>query len=266
MGRIILAIPNTDAGDAALAHLRQNSQSEFAATFQFTLGEVLARQARLRDRAFLDGALRHTYVSLLTSEGVEFTTINQILAFHQNVNAQSGDTHGYVERGDIDRPMRPALTPSSSPGIGVPLDLKAPAEHANYLSLLNVPTAHARGVKRGNARVAGVDTGIDDSLLPSPISIAEYHDVINNLHYPYPGGGPPPPPTLNDSNGHGSAMALIITETAPDAQLYVIKICDDVPKLWDAMAGLGQALYASAGVINFSFCFVFHVNMWCTFG
>lgn len=264
MGRIVLAIPNTMAGDVALDHLRKSSYSAFSATFQKTLGEVLSRQAAVRERAFLDGALRHTYVSLLTLEGTEFTTINQILGFHHNVNAQPGDTHGFVERADIDRPMGYALTPSASPRIGVPLDLKAPAEHANYLSLLNVPAAHARGVKGGNVRVAVVDTGIDDSVIPSPVSIAEYHDVIADLHYTYPWGSPAP--TLNDANGHGSAMAMIIAETAPDAELYIIKICDDDPTLWDAMAGLGQALYVNAEVISFAFGFVSNANMCCTCG
>jgi subtilisin family serine protease len=264
MGRIILAIPNTPAGEAARRHLFNNAQAEFGAKFESTLGEVLLSESKARDLPFLDAALDHTYVLLTTAEGAEFQTIGQILDFHNNSNARTGDTHGFVERGDIDRPMEPALTPPSSPRVGAPLDLTAPANHADYLALLNVSAAHARGVKGGGVSVAVVDTGIDASVTPSPVGIKEYHDVVNNLHYTRPRHRPPS--TFSDPNGHGSAMALIIAETSPDAELCVIKICDDDPQLWDAMAGLGQALYAGTQVICFAFGFKSTKNTCCTCG
>jgi subtilisin family serine protease len=265
MGRIILAIPNNPAGRVALDHLRQNSETQFGAVFEGTLGGRLSKQAAQNDRPGLDEIFNHTYVSLTTPEDQEPTVLNSILQFHNNDKAKQGDAKGYVECGDLDRKLQRSLTVAVTPRIGAPLDLStSPAKHNDYLNLLATSNAHSRGAKGKNVRVAIIDTGIHSSVTPNPVPIEEYHDIVNDIHHT--GSAPIPHTTLIDVNGHGSAMAMIISEVAPDAVLSVIKICVDDPQLWDAMAGLGQALYVGAKVISFAFGFTSTANMCCVCG
>ena len=261
MGRIIIAVPNSPAGEIALKHIQQQP-TFFDVTIKMTLGGALSPQPVPNERYRLDLTLKHTYL-LLTTEKNEFDVITRILRHHNNPQARPGNTRGFVEVGDIDRPMSAALTPAASAALGVPIDLNL-GNHANYLTQLNVSAAHAAGVKGKGVTVAIIDTGIDSSITPSPVYVEEYHDIVRNQHLaPIVGGTVT---GVNDANGHGSAMAKVIAEVAPDAQLCVIKICDNNPQLWDAMAGFGQALYANADVISFAFGFTTTGNLCCTCG
>ena len=102
--------------------------------------------------------------------------------------------------------------------------------------------------KGNDIKVAVLDTGIASHL---DLNIAGGHSVISNDY--------------NDNNGHGTAVAGVISAlindegiigTAPEIDLYAVKIMESSSgDLSDAIAGLEWAINNSMDIVSMSFGF-----------
>ena len=88
-------------------------------------------------------------------------------------------------------------------------------------------------------KVAVVDTGYE-----KPNVIADFRDVWDGANR-----------APVDRLGHGTAMADIVRDIAPDALVYAVRVSEEIElKLWNAMMGISAACFEfQADVINLSF-------------
>ena len=115
------------------------------------------------------------------------------------------------------------------------------ATHEQYRALLGLPYANSTGA---NTKVAIIDTGLGThaGIIVSPDS-RNYHD-----------SDPKNVNDISDRNGHGTAVASIIHDVAPNAQLRVLKVGDSNPiSEWNVIAALIAA--KSADIINMSLAY-----------
>jgi len=158
---------------------------------------------------------------LRVPEGQEVWKIN---ALHRDYLSFAMKSHG---------PVRiPAIVPNSYLTLE---GFNPSADYAAYKSMLgSMHGATGKGVT-----VAVIDSGIEPgSALPSKIT-----DLLTTPN----GSGA-------DQVGHGTAVASVIHDVAPDASVEIIKIADTKRLVeWDGLAGLMTA--ASADVINLSMSF-----------
>ena len=113
--------------------------------------------------------------------------------------------------------------------------------HSQYKSDLNVLPG-ASPVNADQIRVLIVDTGIADDV---PFTIAEERNFAD----------PNNKSKATDDNGHGTAVALIINDLVPDANIIAYKVADASGRAseWDTLAAL--AAKHNAHVINISLAF-----------
>ena len=111
--------------------------------------------------------------------------------------------------------------------------------HRTYKQLLGLPHPNSTGA---NVTVAVLDTGLDPQTgIATTAASRAFHDDTNTT-------------TIDDHNGHGTVVASIIHDTAPDAQLLVLKVGDGNPiSEWNVLAALLAA--HSADVVNMSLAF-----------
>jgi len=112
--------------------------------------------------------------------------------------------------------------------------------HAVYKSSLNLPPQSSG---RPKVNVAVLDTGVaSDTAFPVSPESRNLVSVTNVMA-----------PT--DDNGHGTVVALIIHDLAPDAEFRIYKVVDQSGRAseWDTLAALVAA--AQADIINLSLAF-----------
>lgn len=221
--RLIVTLRRTIGWTAVLDDLRNADQ--FDCRFEGMLADRLsglASGSALRE-------LEYQFVILRCAPGDEFHAASRIMARHSG-------TAGNVIAVEPDGLLR-----FSMPSIGLPFHLAG--QHGQYLSMLNVPTAHLSTTGNG-VRVAIVDTGADLH------SAKDFYDVLD-LSGVHPGL------PSQDQDGHGTAMATIVQQVAPDADLFVIRISNQAQAtLLDAMAGVSAAVVdCRADIVNLSFGF-----------
>lgn len=134
-----------------------------------------------------------------------------------------------VRLGSGDRDELNALLVPSAQYLGLPFSLGG--KHTDYLNQMNVPDAHRNGIKGHGIRLAIVDSGLDAA---SPLRIADFYDIE---------AGPPihiGAAGQIDNDGHGTAMAVLAAEVAPEAEIYIVRVMDrGALTLWNVLAGAG---------------------------
>jgi hypothetical protein len=263
MAYIIVQIPNDfqryPGARDAIEHLRgrdiaQHLRCSYVAEF----GE------HLRDHGVQHSTyaahLPHSYHLLkpLFDDDI-YKTIADIYCFH---NEKTGTPpHGYVERVEPDRKLM-----LSAPAVELGKQFTTNATHASFMTQLKISQAHTttRGLGRS---IAVVDSGIDpndtqnaNAVSPAArnIQYASYHDMLT----PVAAGTTA---AAKDDLGHGTAMAKIIKDVAPEAELHVIRVLDKVDtRAWDVMAGVATAVFdCQADIVNLSLGFP-HLNLGCS--
>lgn len=145
-----------------------------------------------------------------------------------------------VYPGQSDPPFEPTrIAPNSRMTLsGVkPTDFAFSAEHqSHYMPMIGRGSPAKLGPTP--VTVAIVDSGIE-AASPTPLHVTACYDV----RYPKQ--------PVQDSDGHGTAIARIIDTVAPGVALHVYKVTDSTGLYeWDVLAGLIQA--TTANVINLS--------------
>lgn len=236
MARLIIEIPNDNSLASSFASESLRSRpGDVGCSYKVELAEYLNRKQVRRYNSVY--RLPLSYHLLETLPGITAFEAVTMIAREHNDRSGNNPPHGYVSRIEIDRGLRLS---SSAKRIGTGFTLGG--EHSNYLSDLNIATAHST-TKGSGTRIAILDTGIDSAALAP----ASFRDLA----------GDPPSNTPVDDNGHGTAMAKIIDSVAPGAEVHVIRIAeDDSSTLWDTMAGITTAVFeARAHLINLSLGF-----------
>jgi subtilisin family serine protease len=105
--------------------------------------------------------------------------------------------------------------------------------------LLKVQDARRNGITGYGVKVAVVDSGFEKTGV-----VAGFLDVWDRRNR-----------TETDKLGHGTAMANIILDIAPDAEIHSVRISEGTRlKLWNAMLGIAAASFEfDADIINLSF-------------
>lgn len=264
MTYIIVQIP-TDTqkfpgASLAIEHLRGRDMArDLRCKYVAEFGEHL-REHGVQHSTYAD-YLPSSYHLLETLDDDDiFASIAHIYCFH-NDPAGNHPPHGYVERVEPDR----ALV-LSAPPVEIGKNFTTNAAHASFISQLNISAAHA--VTKGLGRsIAVVDSGIDpnDTQNPNAVSPAARRVTYKSYHDMLTKASAATPAAEKDDLGHGTAMAKIIKDVAPDADLHVIRALDKVDtRAWDVMAGIATAVFdCQADIINLSLGFP-HLNMGCS--
>jgi hypothetical protein len=110
---------------------------------------------------------------------------------------------------------------------------------ASYLEMMNAHARPAPGATLGTA-VALLDSGIDTC---GEFNVRRAANFIDDDH------------DVTDQWGHGTAVATLIRQLAPDAELYVAKVANDQGRVseWDVLAALH--LPPDVQVVNISLAF-----------
>ena len=233
MAELVLTIPQTTAGRIALTHLTGEGAALFDGKYEQSLSD------RLRDTraaaALSDFA--ETFHLYRVPDCKEWPSITAILRFH---SYPEGGTppHGYVSGAEFNSEF------TLSAKLGTPITFHA-ANRLIYRKTLNVDAAAGDGITGDPIKVAVVDSGANG------VALRDFYDVQNSTNV-HPGAG-----AMVDNNGHGTAMANIISDVAPGAHLYAVRIADqDKAFLWDAMAGTALAVEdCGADIVNLSLGF-----------
>jgi hypothetical protein len=229
-GNLVVSVSNDDAGRRALEQIARNSE-EMGYAYYGTLGDNL----RFRSDAagMVDESLPMLYALLETLPGHEIATINQLLCDECD-NRRPGEPFGIV-----------GIEPNFQCRYGLPgaiggnYDLRSPgSKHDDYCNLLNVQDAYRKGVRGHGVTVVVVDSGYEKSGV-----IAGFRDLCDRANF-----------AEADKIGHGTAMADIIRDIAPDATVDSVRISEGpTPKLWNAMLGVSVAAFEfKADLINLS--------------
>lgn len=234
MAELILTIPSSPAGTIAIEHLSSNGQTEFGCEY---LGELSRAVADLAAADFLRN-LPFTLHRIATEDGQAASAMNRILTWHSR---EIGEwPHGRVDA------VEPNFRLYTLAALGLPFHLGG--DHSTYLSLMRVPNAHAARLRGSGVRVAILDSGLDAG---AGVTIHDFFDVENaaKLH--------PVPPAPVDNDGHGTAMAELIHDVAPDAEVYIVRVLDSGSlNLWNLLAGVSVAIAdCEADIVNLSIGF-----------
>lgn len=241
MPRFICTVPNTSAGQRAADQLRKNGIGEYEIKYINSLGDYLRRVppgegGALASAQRVDTMLPYTFHEIEIPEGEEQPTIQRLLRFHND--PRELPARGFIEA------IEPNLDLELSAKLGLPFTLGG--MHTSYLGQLNVGALHGAGFKGQSVRVAVIDTGAVSSGF-----VSDFYDLTPGASTTHPG-----PWATVDVNGHGTAMAELIHEVAPDAEIQVIRICDGNPKYFHVLAAVALAVFdCHAHVINMSLGF-----------
>jgi subtilisin family serine protease len=185
MGELILTIPNGAAGKIALERL--SGGNDLGVEYRLPMTDVFNKLDLRADRLL---QLQQSYHLVSVRDGDEIPVISRILRrFDDPENMQGPGKVTYAEynwQGSLSSPL-------------LAFD---PVNHATYVANLNVAAAYKAGVWGRGVRVAVIDSGVDAAF------VHRSYDVFSATNAWSSGG--------IDMLGHGSAMAMIIHDIAPD--------------------------------------------------
>jgi hypothetical protein len=235
MARIIVRVPNSAAGRIASEHFYSQNLTQLNCKHIAELGPYLGARGVINHTQA--EKLKSTYHLLDTLDNDLFGTIAAILRFHNDPQSQTFP-HGYVELIEPDRHLTLAA-PNTAIGTGFTLK----NTHSQYKTELDIAAAHLV-TKGAGMRIAIIDSGIE----PGTVTHQSFRDLLSTTT----------PAVPVDNLGHGTAMAAIIQDIAPDAEIHVVRIVDqsgDVT-LWELIGALTAAvLECKAHIINLSLGF-----------
>jgi hypothetical protein len=230
MSGLVVSIPRGEAGNTAWVHLQEAGQRDLGVGYRQALHTRLSGlQSGLRLMA-----LDHTFHRLEVEDGLEAAAINRIMSWH-NGEGGRGSLHGRVDAVEPDLIFQPSAT------LGLPFH--PGGLHQTYLQLMKVDDAHRAGVDGKGITVAVVDSGADAGM-KKPVD--DFYDIQS--------GNPVHPGAHVDHDGHGTAMATLVQEVAPEAKVVAIRVFDeDKLNLWNVLAGTGTAVFdCNADIVSIS--------------
>lgn len=229
MAEIILSAPNDLAGAIALDSLRNRGERTHDFRYLRDLSTALpgARAA---------GILHELPVSFHLMEArdeIAEPLIRDFLGLHSDPAATSGE-RGFLFSAEPNWDHSFCAPPGGAPALQ--------ADHSTYLSQLNVPAAHRKANFGKSGHIALIDTGCDG------VAINDFYDLLHPTSH-HPGTS-----AATDKVGHGTAMATLIREVAPDCTLTVIRTSDSATiPLWHLLGAIVLAVFdARAEIINLS--------------
>jgi hypothetical protein len=228
---VIVSVLNRDSGRRMLDLLQKESES-FGLRWVGTLRSELEK-AGVENAAAAD-ELEHQF-ALLRIEGgggSDVHALRELFRFECREGKKSGV--GPFVAAEPDYPMRYSIATK----IGSNYDLNAANSwHSDYCRILNVGGAHRAGLKGKDVTVAVVDSGVETTGIATDFQ--DLQDPTNTNE--------------TDDNGHGTAMASIIADVAPEATVHAIRISDGFPRMWMLMMGVAAASFEyAADIINLS--------------
>jgi hypothetical protein len=230
-GNLILSVYNDEAGRLALMRVR-DTVGQLGLAYHGTLGENLAGLG-LELAGRVDEALPLRYALIETMPGYEMATVRELLRFDcDRRRSGEGDGIAYIEPNLECRYSLPGI-------IGSNYDLRTSgSRHDDYCDLLKVDDAHGNNIKGSGVKVAVVDSGIEKVG-----AAAAFRDVWDRQNR-----------TEADRIGHGTAMTAIVSDIAPEASVYSVRISEGSrPQLWNAMLGVSAASFEfDADIISLS--------------
>jgi len=236
----------------------------------FSREDVAARRlmAMLRDRAvehveYLDSlADRLNYLDLKPDPNFEFelhrvrvpvgqesfkTTYLQYFykrAMFEAIVQAPDKTVATHSRSDFQFTVAPhhILSTSSSAPAGTPVSAKQFHFGSLYNQFKKRIGLTSTSSQNEKIRVLVLDTGVAND---APITVANKRNIVD----------PKNPGNIDDDNGHGTAIALLIHDLAPNAEFLIYKVADSTGRIseWDALAGI--AAQSDAHVVNLSMQF-----------
>lgn len=248
MPRYICTLPNTTAGKRVVDDLREYG-GDGEITYLHSLGEYLRRApggegSGLASAELVDTILPFTFHEIEIPEGQESRLVPQLLSRHNDPRGIR-QRRGFIEAIELNRTVYLLGGPGQLFTIG--------GQHPSYMSQLNVQLARTHTANGLEARVAVVDTGSENLSF-----VTDFYDVSRYATNPHPGTA-----GQTDVTGHGTAMATLIHEIAPDAEIHVIRICEDVPSYFQILAGVTVAVFdCHAHIVNISLGFK-NWGGWC---
>jgi hypothetical protein len=231
-GNLIVSVYNNQSGLAALERLQVSLRDRRDLFYHGTLGENL-RRFELGDGA-VDERLPLRYALIETLPGYEIATITELLCDACD-HRRPGDDNGIA---NIEPNFQCGYSAFS--GIGINYTLRSTQSmHDTYCDRLNVKDARKNGISGAGVKVVVVDSGYEKTGV-----LAGFLDVCKRGNR-----------KETDALGHGTAMADIIRDVAPDASIHSVRISEGTRlKLWNAMLGIAAASFQfDADIINLSF-------------
>jgi hypothetical protein len=135
------------------------------------------------------------------------------------------------------------LSLAGSPSVVAPVSAKNfqfGGNHSYYQQAIGLPLASSS--KPDKIRILLLDSGVAGD---TAITVTDRRNIVD----------PNNPHNTADDHGHGTAVALLIHDLAPNAEFIVYKIADSTGRIseWDALAGI--ATKSDAHVVNLSLQF-----------
>lgn len=228
MAEWILSIPNDRAGGIAVEWLRNRAERTRDLRYIGALPEML-RRTKAGEALFSLNAAFHL---LWLRDDIDEALVRDFLGIHTNPGATEGD-RGHI----LSLEPNAAFTLCAPPNGALSLQ----ADHAVYMKQMDIAAAHGKGNYGKGGHIAVIDTGCDGPR------IDDFYDLAGPTLHPGSTGAV-------DKVGHGTAMATIIREVAPDCTLTVIRTADstNIP-LWHLLAAIVLAVFdAQAEILNLS--------------
>ncbi len=229
MSEIVLTVPNNRAGAIALDTIRNRAEQRSGHRY---LGE-LSRS--------LPGSLSSEYLPQLAAgfhlvevrEEMADALLRDFLGLHREPGATSGE-RGHILSAEPNWGFSLCAPPGGPPVLQ--------PDHATYMTQLQAHVAHAKGNQGACGHVALIDTGTDG------VAIDDFYDLLDPAQH-HPGKA-----HSTDKVGHGTALATLIREVAPQCTLTVIRTTDTTTiPLWHLLAAICLAVIdAQAEIVNLS--------------
>jgi subtilisin family serine protease len=231
MGYLVLTIPKSDEVKNAVTHMEHNGES-LGVRYVYSLSQMLERGGLTRSADRIRELPHNFHLLQVLRPGDDRVVLNRVL----RLLSESFMLQAVGERNET--------LMLSVPYLGIPFIPGGKHTDGSYPQLMKVGDAHHDGVKGSDVRIAIADSGLDNA---AGLTVKDYYDVqVNPIHAGLS--------RMKDSDGHGTAMATLVRDVAPAADIYIVRCMDQGSlELWNLLAGVGVAAFdCEAHVISLS--------------